>query len=200
MPTHSLAPWFGTKQAHSRGNRAASPQEICAYRAPALEPQHESKKPPFLFHGQLRCSTQNTKIYYFDPMFAHKLASILVSWQVRVHNCPLSYIFFSISVALVLYFLYKKNLLKFDFKSLVRKIPCNKDFLMLIAWNANWSLIISFHFFEKLVSLCHEEKVVHEITWDEPTGLNSTSCVSQLTKHSSMFVSDHSKAAGWDAG
>lgn len=42
--------------------------------------------------------------------------------------------------------------------------------------------------------------MVHEITWDEPTGLNSTSCLSQHSKHSSMFVSDHSKAAGWDAG
>lgn len=49
---------------------------------------------------------------------------------------------------------------------------------MLIAWNANWPSVISFHFFEKLVSLCHEEKVIHEITWDEPTGLNSTSCLS----------------------
>lgn len=70
---------------------------------------------------------------------------------------------------------------------------------MLIPWNANWLLVISFHFFEQLVSLCHEEKVVHEITWVEPTSLNSTSCLCHLSKHSSMFVSDHSKAAGWDA-
>lgn len=71
---------------------------------------------------------------------------------------------------------------------------------MLIAWTANWLLVISFHFFENLVSLHHEEKVVHEITQDEPTGLNWTSCLSQLSKHSSMFVPNHSKAAGWDAG
>lgn len=46
---------------------------------------------------------------------APKVVNIMVSWQVRVHNCPLRFGFFFISVTLVLFYLCKKDLLKFDF-------------------------------------------------------------------------------------
>lgn len=113
VPTRSLASQFGTKQAHSRRNRAVSPQEICAYRALALEQQHEPKKQT-LFHSmnkgdvQPRTQKSTTFIQQFAPKVVHT----------RVHNCPLSHVFFSTSVAVVLFHFCKKNLLKFDFNLL----------------------------------------------------------------------------------
>lgn len=113
VPTHSLASQFGTKQAHSRRNKAASPQEICAYRAPVLEQQHESKKQT-LFHSMDKGDVQpiTQKSTTLIQQFAPKVV------QTRVHNCPLSHVFFSTFIVVVLFHFSKKNFLKFYFNLL----------------------------------------------------------------------------------